>query len=524
MRHLRLSLALFVLLALPAVAQLPEGPEILFPGALGSTLAAAADGSVALVWTERMGEDEIVMGRVFQADGTPLTGVFRLSSSEEHREGAPGVARMPDGGLVATWYGCESFEPFGVCNPNEGGFFIRRFAADGTPLGAEERLNVGQTIGSFNSRVAVAKDGSFLAAWSEIDEIGSFQVLVRRYAADGTLLTGAILVNTVQRDDQFVEQVVARPDGSWIVVWTSLMGEGDLQDIAARLLAPDGTPQGAELQLNPTRDVPDSQEQGPQDSGRVGVAEDGSFVAVWNHSPRDPYGRLFDANGAPKGAHFAISSGGGTFENPCPEVAVTAGGSFLVVWQESLATEESPERFDTEVWGRWFAADGTPEAARFRINARTDGIQVDPEIFPLPDGDLMVVWRRRDPEGQPDEVLGRRLAADCTAGPTTLCLQDGRFRVEVAWKAPQGTQGMGSRVPQTQDTGAFWFFQPTNLELMVKVLDGRGINGHFWVFFGALSNVEYTLMVTDTEAGRQKLYINPQGTLASVGDTAAFPE
>jgi hypothetical protein len=57
---------------------------------------------------------------------------------------------------------------------------------------------------------------------------------------------------------------------------------------------------------------------------------------------------------------------------------------------------------------------------------------------------------------------------------------------------------------------------------MIKVLDGRAINGRFWVFYGALSDVDYTLTVTDTQTGQQKTYHNPRGTLASRADTQAF--
>ena len=57
---------------------------------------------------------------------------------------------------------------------------------------------------------------------------------------------------------------------------------------------------------------------------------------------------------------------------------------------------------------------------------------------------------------------------------------------------------------------------------MLKVLDGRTLNGHFWVFYGALSNVGYTITITDTETQTVKTYVNPEGTLASVADTEAF--
>ena len=77
----------------------------------------------------------------------------------------------------------------------------------------------------------------------------------------------------------------------------------------------------------------------------------------------------------------------------------------------------------------------------------------------------------------------------CFPDATHLCLNGARFRVEVDWALPGGVAGKGQAVPLTSDTGAFWFFDNANLELVVKVLDGRAVNGHFWVFYGGLSDV-----------------------------------
>jgi hypothetical protein len=77
-------------------------------------------------------------------------------------------------------------------------------------------------------------------------------------------------------------------------------------------------------------------------------------------------------------------------------------------------------------------------------------------------------------------------------------------------------------MPFSGDTGFFWFFDQANVELAVKVLDGTPLNGKFWVFYGALSSVEYTITVTDTQTGSVKEYRNPAGRFGSVGDTGAF--
>ena len=111
----------------------------------------------------------------------------------------------------------------------------------------------------------------------------------------------------------------------------------------------------------------------------------------------------------------------------------------------------------------------------------------------------------------------------CDPDPSTLCLHDGRFRVRVSFDAENIEEsGTGTAVPIATDTGAFWFFSANNLELIVKVVDGRAFNDHFWVFYGALSNVHYTITVLDTETGMAKTYENPQGKLASQADTEAF--
>lgn len=112
----------------------------------------------------------------------------------------------------------------------------------------------------------------------------------------------------------------------------------------------------------------------------------------------------------------------------------------------------------------------------------------------------------------------------CVADATTLCLgEGGRFEAKVTWTDLDGNSGVGQATGQgTEDTGLFWFFGPQNLELMVKVLDGRKDNGKFWVFYGSLTNVAFELTVTDGDTGVRRTYTNSQGRFASLGDTAAF--
>ncbi len=111
----------------------------------------------------------------------------------------------------------------------------------------------------------------------------------------------------------------------------------------------------------------------------------------------------------------------------------------------------------------------------------------------------------------------------CASTSEALCLNGDRFLVEVEWEDFQGNTGTETAVPLTSDSGYFWFFNPGNVELMVKMLDGRSLNGHWWFFYASLSNVAYTITVTDTQTNTVRTYVNPLGELQSRGDTRAFP-
>jgi len=101
------------------------------------------------------------------------------------------------------------------------------------------------------------------------------------------------------------------------------------------------------------------------------------------------------------------------------------------------------------------------------------------------------------------------------------------FCAFVDWRDHQGNTGYGVTAPfRSADSGMFWFFNRDNWELLVKVLDGCAVNGHYWVFFAATTDVEFDLSVVpenlNLDGGQQ--YHNDLGHPAdAVTDTAAFP-
>ena len=151
---------------------------------------------------------------------------------------------------------------------------------------------------------------------------------------------------------------------------------------------------------------------------------------------------------------------------------------------------------------------------------------------------LVAVWPL---DGSGNDVVGARdgslvnspifftfaVALDCgSSTATTLCLNT-RYQVRAWWRTdPPATpvDGQAQVVPfTTADSGLFWFFAPSNWEVMVKVLNGCGLNNRYWVFSAATTNVFYRLEVFDVAEGAQKIYFNYPGPPApAVTDTGAF--
>jgi len=115
-------------------------------------------------------------------------------------------------------------------------------------------------------------------------------------------------------------------------------------------------------------------------------------------------------------------------------------------------------------------------------------------------------------------------AAVCTPNATTICLSGNRYAVSATWRTNDGaSSGAGQAVKLTADTGYFTFFDPANVEVVLKVLNACGLNSKYWVFAGGLTNVNVVLTVRDTATGVERKYTNPANTrFQPIQDTSTF--
>jgi hypothetical protein len=119
----------------------------------------------------------------------------------------------------------------------------------------------------------------------------------------------------------------------------------------------------------------------------------------------------------------------------------------------------------------------------------------------------------------------------CSADANTTCLVDGRFAVKIDFlnqfaNPPQPGSLLGAKLlpgSQNPDTAIYGFGSPQAIEAVVRIQDARpfGLN-RFDIYFGGMTDVEYTVTVTDTTTGVVRKYRNPPGAVGGGVDRASF--
>lgn len=514
---------------LPARAEVrPVGLEVAVAAPAGpSSVAVGADAGFAVAWRTRDGEhDGTVWLQRFAPDDRPL-GPPRFVGGDRaarfYGPSTPALGMAADGSLVVAWTGPGNHVPTTIQ--------VRLFDAEGLPRGPAFRVSGG--LEAVHPKLAVAADGSFAVGWTGLTGFNP-DAYARRFAADGTPAGERFLVHQDTFRDQLLGGLALAPDGRLAAAFDSWEGEGSFFDVLLSLFAADGTPELLDQRVNVDPEVLFAS----QYEGTVVRLADGRWLLAWaGPAPHDGgfvehavWARWFDAAGQPLGPEVVLPEVL-TGEQRRPAVAPLPDGGFVALWNESCPVfadcDPAQSHRDGDlggVFGRAFDAAGQPAGGDFQVPADGFGDQAHAAVAAGPAGDVVATWTETlaGSEAGGSVLVARRFAAPCEPGPHTLCL-GGRVRAEVEWRDFFGNTGAGAAEARDDLWGTFWFFDPENLEVAVKLIDGTPLNAHLWVFYGALSNVEYDLRVTDTHTGRVASYHNPAGTFASRGDTQALP-
>ena len=126
-------------------------------------------------------------------------------------------------------------------------------------------------------------------------------------------------------------------------------------------------------------------------------------------------------------------------------------------------------------------------------------------------------------------AAGARVAARASGSAGSIALL-GRFTATLSAVDPRtGREAAGVPIPKDAKWGYFSLPDFTGdasfPEVFVKMLDGTSLGGFFWLFHTGLTDLEYTLTVTDQTTGAQNVYRNDRSDparLCGAADTRAF--
>ncbi len=265
------------------------------------------------------------------------------------------------------------------------------------PVGGEFQVNTSTTSGQAWASVASDANGDFVVVW--ISDVSSgtdtdySSVQGQRYASNGSPQGAEFQINTYTTNAVGTPSVAADLDGDFVVVWASIGSYGPDQSsvsVQGQRFSSNGSPQGAQFQVN-------SSSLGAQVQPSVAADADGDFVVVWYST--DPtvgdasgwgvQGQRFASNGTAQGLEFPVNTytTGNQF---LPRVSAEANGDFVVVWQSagSSGTDSSGH----SIQGRRYASNGSVVGGEFQVNSYTTNNQQEPSVASDSDGDFVVVW------------------------------------------------------------------------------------------------------------------------------------
>jgi hypothetical protein len=251
-------------------------------------------------------------------------------------------------------------------------------------------------------------------------------------------------------------------------------------------------------------------------AGAQNLVANGGFngaLAPWTTFGDATYSTA-DAAGSPASGSAALHAVGGTIATIRQCVSVPAGTGFLALQLRERVTAKTLDGY----YALGISFVPTPNCDSVQLGRRsvnshfttTHDWRGIARHFPVPPGTQSVAFDIALAINGPTGDIQANVD-DVTLTPSRDLLFGDRFVVSADWKTGAGQSGQGVGVKLTDESGYFWFFDDANVELIVKVLNGCGLNNRYWVFAGGLTDVEVTLQVVDLLLGNEKTYVNPQG-------------
>lgn len=385
-----------------AASPVPVGPEFQVPVVTaGDQFLPAIHfnslGEFAVTWTDSTN----IKARVYDASGAARTSELLCNTTVIGNQNESQIAISDSGRFVVCWtdYNGADGEALGV--------LAQQFARGGTRIGPEFIVNEVTQGSQWEAMVDYAADDSFVCVW--VDSIpgdgSNAGIFGRIFDRDGTPRTGQFQVNDFIVAAQINPSLVVCPDGSFVVAWQDRSGQdGSLSRIMARRFDPEGNPLFPDRQVNVTF-------AGDQTHPSVVARPDGSFTVVYTDrggGDGDGWGvffRSFDAQGNPASPELRANETTAGSQG-LGEAGWDDGLSTLfIAWTDFDGLDGSGDG----IFARAFDLDGTPAGPEFRVNTLTAGNQTDADVRMSTTGAIAVVWEDQSgADGDGKGIFGQR--------------------------------------------------------------------------------------------------------------------
>jgi Ca2+-binding RTX toxin-like protein len=339
--------------------------------------AILSDGGFIITWSSGLqdGSGSGIYGQRYNADGTANGAEFQINTYTSGNQTNSSVTSLSDGGFIVTW---DSDGQDG----DDAGIYGQRYNADGTTNGTEFHVSTSTADNQEFPSISSLSDGGFVVTWQDhIDGSVSNGIFGQLYNADGTTNGSEFQIGAVNGREPSVTSLTG---GGFVVVHRSYVS-GNGNEILAQRYNADGTTNGPEFVVN-TFSTYDQYE------ASVTSLTDGGFVVTWtsnNSQDGDSggvFGQRYNADGTPNGAEFQVNTYT-TESQDSSSVTSLPDGGFIVTWES-----HNQDGNNDGVFGQRYNADGTPNGTEFQINTYTDGSQLNPSVASLPDGSIVVAW------------------------------------------------------------------------------------------------------------------------------------
>ena len=258
-------------------------------------VASDEAGNFVVTWSRFVSGPEFdVFARIYDSSGAPVGGEFPVNSYTTLQQQARGVARKAaNGQFVITWVG------FGAGGP---GIWARTFDASGNPTTGELHVNQGAipTVLPL-STVGINGAGEFVVAWEGVTAPPYQGIFARQFDSKGQPLGPQFPVANGGTNDRRDPQIASDRSGNFLVTWTATNGDGDADAIGARAYDRFGTPTSSEFVVNEAT-------TGSQYGARVAINDSSRFVVAWSTPDGSDYGVVARRSGVDASASIGVDS------------------------------------------------------------------------------------------------------------------------------------------------------------------------------------------------------------------------